>query len=435
MTISVGEPIPAVESRIGQKDPLAEHDLAAIAESVARRLHELSLVGRDPAGGWSRPGLSGAERQAHEVFASWAMNEGYGLQQDGLGSSFARARGEGPEIVIGSHLDTVPRGGSFDGAAGVVAAFEAAGVLRERDLRLPITIVAFACEEGARFGVPCLGSQVACGQLSSRRLAEIRDADGVSALEAAQALGLPTGDINTPTWTSGSIACFLELHIEQGRVLEELGYQIGVVDVIAGSTRLELTIKGRSDHSGATPMHLRRDALAGAAEIISFVERAARKARTAVATVGRLSVSPNALTTVPGEVTLAVDIRDVDSTRQRELAGAARQYARYVAADRGLDCSVRLLHDRSPGILHHWVRALITETCDGASVPYRVMRSGAAHDAVIMSEVAPTGMLLVPSRAGLSHAADEWSDVQDIALGAIILARTAAEIGAKLGSP
>jgi allantoate deiminase len=400
-----------------------EPEQARIAASVARRLRDLGTIGRDPAGGWSRIAFTETERQAHALFANWAQELGLKTRQDALGNSYAERPGKGPALMVGSHLDSVPQGGNFDGAAGVVAALEAAALLAGQDLRHPLTVVCFSCEEGARFSAPCLGSRAATGLLDQARLQSLRDVAGVSAYEAARSCGLRPERLKQDVWPAGHVAAYLELHIEQGRVLEDTGRRLGIVDTIAGSTRLEVRLAGRSDHSGTTPMHLRQDALVGAAEIVAKVEQAARRSRTAVATVGRLQVHPNVITVVPGEVRFTVDVRDIDPQRQREVADEVLNEVQRVGRHRGLEAEASLLHDQSPVVLHHWVREQLVAAAQALGASYRVMPSGAGHDAGYVGQVAPAGMLFVPSRGGVSHSAAEWSEVEDIAAGAQVLAQ------------
>jgi allantoate deiminase len=419
---------PANQPGIPSAGDFPEPDLASVARSVARRLSELAMIGGDPAGGWSRTGFTAPEREAHGLFRRWVEELGLQGSEDAIGNSYGQLGEGGPVLMAGSHLDTVPRGGNFDGAAGVIAAVEAAAILRAAGLRHPLLLVCFACEEGARFTVPCIGSRVATGGLDERRLQQMRDADGISAFDAARDIGLRPDRIEP--WPQGHVACYLELHIEQGRILVGSGRHIGVVDTIAGSTRMEVTIKGRSDHSGTTPMSLRQDALVGAAEVIIAAEQAAKRSRTAVATVGRLRLVPNTVTTIPGEARFSVDVRDIDPMRQREVAESILKQVGQVSIHRGLNVSAELIHDQSPFVLPFWVRSEIAGAARASGIPYRVMASGAGHDAGYVSQVAPAGMIFVPSREGLSHAPDEWTDVDDIALGAVLLARSLSRIDA-----
>jgi allantoate deiminase len=413
---------PADNPGIRSEGAFPEPDLADVARSVARRLSELAIIGGDPAGGWSRTGFTATEREAHGLFRAWVDELGLDGSQDAIGNSYGQLGEGGPVLMAGSHLDTVPRGGNFDGAAGVIAAIEAAAILRGAGLRHPLLLVCFVCEEGARFTTPCIGSRVATGGLDGRRLQQIQDANGISVFDAARDVGLRPDQVEP--WPQGHVACYLELHIEQGRILVGSERRIGVVDTIAGSTRMEVTIKGRSDHSGTTPMAIRQDALVGAAEVITAAEQAAKRSRTAVATVGRLHLVPNVVTTIPGEARFSVDVRDIDPMRQREVAERILKHVGQVAIRRSLVVSAQLIHDQSPFVLPFWVREEIAGAARAAGVPYRVMASGAGHDAGYVSQVAPAGMIFVPSREGLSHTAEEWTDVDDIALGAVLLARS-----------
>lgn len=394
---------------------------------IARFLREVGEVGRDPRGGWSRLAFSAEERRAHGIFERWAADLGLSVWVDALGNTFGELPGgaPGPSLLVGSHLDTVPNGGNFDGVAGVAAALEAVRLLSEDGgLTRPCRAVVFSGEEGARFGAPCIGSRVATGAFTAKTLRELSDAEGRSVTHCAAEVGLQPDDTTGAVWPTGSVAAFLELHIEQGRVLESRGLTLGVVDAIAGSTRVELEFAGRPDHSGATPMGLRSDALVGAAEFVVEAERRASAYRTTVATVGKIEVEPGSITTVPGTARLSLDVRDVDSERQRDLLEDLLDQASRIAGRRGLDVSATLISDQSPVVLHKPVRERLAETAFGGNIPFRVLPSGASHDAAHVARVAPTGMLFVPSRDGLSHAPGEWSSVEDIAVGAEVMAET-----------
>ena len=396
----------------------------AEAHRVERFLADLGDIGRDPRGGWSRLAFSAPEREAHSLFARTMAELGLAVRTDAIGNTIAELPGRepGPALVTGSHLDTVPQGGNFDGAAGVAAAVEVAHLLAETSgLRRPFQAVAFAAEEGARFGAPCIGSRVATGAFTAETLRGLLDTGGRSVTECAKEVGLRPDDVAAGVWQPGSIAAFLELHIEQGRVLEERGRPLGIVHSIGGSTRVELTFSGRADHSGATPMWLRQDALAGAGEFVVEVERRAALHPTTVATVGRLEVMPGSLTTVPGTVVLGLDVRDVDSERQRELTESLLDEAARIAARRQLQLGAELLSDQSPVVLHKTVQDQLAFAAGRLGIRFAVLASGASHDAAHIVKLAPTGMVFVPSREGVSHAPDEWSDPEDIARGAEVV--------------
>lgn len=390
----------------------------ASAARIGDFLTELGKIGRDPRGGWSRLVFSPEEREAHALFRQWL--EGYGLEvsTDAVGNSYGELPGSEdlPALTTGSHLDTVYQGGNFDGAVGVAAAVEIARVLAEDGgLRHPLRVVAFAGEEGARFGAPCIGSRLITGAYGSQTLQQLVDRNGVSAYESAEKVGLKPAAAATARWNFDDVGCFVEVHIEQGRVLEARERRIGVVHSIGGSTRVELVFQGRADHSGATPMWLRRDALVAAAEFVVAVERRARSHATTVATVGRLDVEPNSLTTVPGRVLLNLDVRDVDSERQRELAEALLDDAVRVASGRGVSVTARRLSDQSPVVLHGSVQSVLAGAASRKDIPFITMPSGASHDAAHIAKHVPTGMVFVPCRDGISHAPVEHADPERIA--------------------
>lgn len=401
-------------------------------DTVAGRfMAEIAEIGVDEHG-WSRLGFSAFEREAHAVFARWMTGLGLTVTTDPVGNTYAELSGThgGGAVVTGSHLDSVPQGGTFDGAAGVAAAVEAISRLVEsaEPLRRPVRAVAFACEEGARFGVPCVGSRCVTSSFGPAELRSFRDQDGQSAFDSAIEQGLQPQRVADAVWRPGDVAAFLELHIEQGRVLEERGVTIGVVHSIAGSTRVQLTFRGRADHSGATPMWLRNDALAAASEFVLEVERRASERSTSVGTVGRFRIEPGSLTTIPSEVVLGLDVRDLDSDEQRELVERLLDAASAIARRREIRVDAELLSDQSPVLLHNVIQDCLSAAAVEVGEPFLSMPSGASHDSAHIASLVPTGMLFVPSKNGLSHSPDEWTDAGDISRGAAVLARAIADL-------
>ncbi|RNE63974.1 Zn-dependent hydrolase [Cryobacterium tepidiphilum] len=390
----------------------------ADAGRIAAHLEELSRIGDDPRGGFSRLVYTEPERRAHAAFRGWL--DGYGLQTstDSVGNSFGVLPGSEdlPYLMSGSHLDSVYQGGNFDGAAGVVAAVEIARILAEDGgLRHPFRVVAFAGEEGARFGAPCIGSRLMTGAFSEDTLRQLTDRDDVTAWDAARSVGLKPEATHLARWDPAAVACFVEIHIEQGRVLEARDRQLGVVHTIGGSTRVELTFEGRADHSGATPMWLRRDALAAAGEFIGAVERRAQRHATTVATVGTLEVQPGSLTTVPGRVVLGLDVRDIDSERQRELTETLLDDALRIASGREIQVTARQLSDQSPVVLHGSVQNVLAAAATRQELSFISMASGASHDSAHIAKQVPTGMVFVPCREGISHAPEEHAEPEHLA--------------------
>jgi hydantoinase/carbamoylase family amidase len=400
---------------------------AASPERIGAFIDAIAAIGPDRRGGWTRLAFSAEERAAHAVLAEHAADLGLELDVDAVGNSFAWSGDADDLVLIGSHLDSVPQGGRFDGVAGVAVALEVIRLLRKRGgINAGGGVVAFAAEEGARFGIPCIGSRIAVGALPGRELVDIVDREGVSATQCAEAVGLDPG-VAAPWLVDHPPRAFFEVHIEQGIVLERRGRPLGLVDAIAGSTRLLIRFEGRADHSGATPMMLRRDALVAAAELVVEVDRAARTHPTSVATVGRLDVHPGSLTTVPGVAELALDVRDIDSERQRELAELLLDDAIRIARRHDLGLTASLLSDQSPALLHGSLRRRVADAVAAIGAPFAVLASGAMHDAAFVAQVAPAALLFVPSADGVSHTPSESSAIEHLALAAEVVATTIVE--------
>ncbi len=423
--------------KAGEAAPAADGQVVAAAGTdhvqanpsrIAEMLEAIARTGADADGGISRLCFTPAEREAHALVGGWLKDLGLSVRQDAIGNTIAERRGSEPglpAIGVGSHLDSVPHGGQFDGIVGVVGAVELVRLLHEQGVatRHPIRVVIFAGEEGARFGEPCIGSKAIVGALATRDLNAMWDAQGVSLADAMASVGMDAARIPEVVWKASDWAVFLELHIEQARVLEAEGRQVGLVDVVSGSTRLRATLVGRADHSGGTPMALRSDALAAAAELTLAAETLATdpRHRGTRATVGRLDVYPNSITTIPGKVTLTVDVRDVDSDRQRETTADIVQRARYICGRRGVRLHVEVIADTSPAVLPMWVREITSAACREMGVNYRVMTSGAGHDSQVINQIVPAGMVFVPSKDGYSHVPEEWTSASDIARGVEVL--------------
>ncbi len=387
----------------------------ADARMIAEFFDDLGRIGIDPAVGFSRLAFGEAEREAHALFES--QLEQYGLQTytDAVGGSYGILPGKEdlPALITGSHLNTVYSGGNFDGAAGVAAAVEVARIFAgQEELARTLRVVAFAGEEVARFGATCMGSRLMTGAYTAETLRTLVDRDGTTAFEAATTVGLTPQDASSARWNSDDVVCFVEVHIEQGRVLEARDREIGIVHSIGGSTRVELVFAGRADHSGATPMWLRKDALAAAAEYVLMVESRAKAHATTVTTVGRLDVSPNSMTTVAGSVLIQLDVRDIDSERQRDLAEDLLDDATRIAAGRDIKLTARPASDQSPVVLHGTVQTVATQR---QGIPFLSMPSGASHDAAHIAKHVATGMAFVPCREGISHSPEEHAEPRHIA--------------------
>ena len=331
--------------------------------------------------------------------------------------------------MMGSHLDSVAQGGRFDGTAGVVAALEVARGIREGELphRLPIDLVVFAEEEGGRFGWGLLGSSTWSGRMTAAQLAQIKDLGGVSYLEAMESAGVKVQD--STLLNPHSLKAMLELHIEQGSILESRNASIGVVEAIVGIKQVIVTIEGSADHAGTTPMNLRQDAMQGAARIIAAVETVARQeGEGGVATVGQVFCEPGQANVIPGLVRFSVDVRHSDQSRLEAMAAAVAYLAENQSKARNLRCHSEVKAEADPVKMSPEICDLIEKVARNKGVEPVRMASGAGHDTGMIATISDAGMIFVPSQAGRSHCAEEFTKVEDIALGAEILLDTVLEL-------
>lgn len=379
-----------------------------------------------------------ANRQAREHLLDRLEAAGLDVRVDAVGNIAGRWTPPGADpdaapVAAGSHLDSVPAGGIFDGPLGVYAALEAVRAMQDGALKpdRPVEVVCFTEEEGGRFGSGLLGSSVAAGVRSVDDALSMADADGVTLAEGLDRIGFRgEGRLDATTWDA-----WIELHIEQGSRLEAAGVPVGVVTSIAGITHAEVTLRGEADHAGATPMEARRDALAAAATFILEVESAANRLAgrgdgTAVATVGRVDVEPNATNVVPGRVTLGLDVRDVTPGGIEELLSSAADALDELAADRGVDASLDRSLDVDPSPMNERVRTAAHATAERLGIETMDLHSGAAHDSMHVAGVTDAGMLFAPSDAGVSHSPLEWTDWDDCATATRALAGAMATLAA-----
>jgi ureidoglycolate amidohydrolase len=405
--------------------------------TTATRLHdaiaELAGFNDDPAaGGITREVYTPTYAAALERVAAWMREAGLDTRLDAVGNLFGRWAGSEPDVALvltGSHVDTTLNAGRYDGVVGVLGAIEAVRLLRDGGVvpRRSIEVVAWAGEE-PRFGTGCVGSRAAAGRLARADLDRLRDRDGVSMADALRIAGFDPDAVGDAEIAPASIHALVELHIEQGAVLEESGESIGVVTAIAAPHDLRVTLRGAATHAGATPMRLRRDALAGAAEAMTALERSAQGAT--VATVGVLRVQPGAINVVPGEVELDVDVRDSDRAAREQVVEGWLAEARAIAARRGLALDVAPIVDDDPAACDPAVVEAAAAAAEQLGLAYRRMTSGAYHDAMVMGARVPIGMIFVPSAGGISHHPDEHTDPDDIERGVRVLAGTLARLAA-----
>jgi allantoate deiminase len=334
-------------------------------------------------------------------------------------------------LILGSHIDTVPNAGAFDGILGVTLALECAEIAQELKLPLPIEIIAFSEEEGVRFGVPFIGSRAVAGRFDPALL-KLKDAEGITLEDAIRAFGLDPGEIGNTAMDANALG-FFEIHIEQGPVLEAEDLRVAAVTAIVGQTRYTLTWTGHANHAGTTPMHLRRDALAGAAEWIAAVESLAQRTEGLVATVGHLDVEPNAGNVIAGAVRVSLDVRHANDFERKTAVETLLAQAEAIAARRGLDLQSAHQMNQPAVPMDERLTAFVAEAIEAAGLPVKRMPSGAGHDAMVMAARVPTAMLFLRSPGGISHHPDETVLEEDVTAALEVcrkfLQRLAGEVG------
>jgi allantoate deiminase len=385
------------------------------AEQIVARCRELASL-TDVPGETTRLFLSPATRDAHTLLMWWMRKAGLDARVDDAGNLRGLRPGptpDSPRLVLFSHIDTVPNAGAFDGPLGVVLAIEALAALGDEALPFAVEIIAFSEEEGVRFGFPFFGSMAVTGQVVPATL-ERRDDKGVSVAEALYGFGLRPQNIPQSCTLHANTIAALEVHIEQGPVLESQNLSLAVVEAIVGQSRFELTFTGQANHAGTTPMPLRHDALVAAAHWITEVERYAANYQQLVATVGQLSVAPGAVNVVPGEVRVSLDVRHPkDESRHAAVANLLTK-AELAAAQRGVRVSARATSKQRAVPMDCDLTIALQQAAERAGHQTHAMFSGAGHDAMILAPHVPTAMLFVRSPGGLSHHPDEAVRVEDI---------------------
>lgn len=400
-----------------------------IAGNLVRWLDELGRIS-DTRGRLTRTFLSPAMRRANTRVALWMRGAGGVVRQDALGNLIGRwqpgvARNARPKtLLLGSHLDTVRDAGRFDGALGVLLPIAALAELGRRGVTLPfaVEVLGFSEEEGVRFSSAYLGSKGYTGQLRASDL-KLRDADGVTVREALRKSGAQSGVAEALRFRRGTesrsamrkdLLGYVEVHIEQGPVLETEKLAVGVVSAIAGQTRGLFTFTGRAGHAGTTPMHLRRDALAGAAELIGAIESLARTSVPLVATVGTIAVSPGAPNVIPGEAVVSVDVRHPRDGARRDALKIIFAAAQQIARRRRLKAAWQSTQNNAAVVCSRELTTALEASVRAVQGRSLQLVSGAGHDAVVLSAVTPVAMLFVRCRDGLSHHPDEYASPADI---------------------
>jgi len=389
-------------------------------------LEDLGEIGKTPEGGVWRSSFSEADLEARRWYLQRLQDAGLQHWVDAAGNIYGRVGEGSPAVIAGSHIDSVPNGGRFDGALGVMAAFECLRTIKDHGVhtKLPIEAVAFTDEEG-RFG-GFVGSYALIGQMPYEEVMRRRDLRGVPLAEAMHAVGLDPARIAAARRDPNDIKAYVELHIEQGPILESLNVPIGVVQGIVAGSRTWITFRGRADHAGTTPMSMRQDAFLGAAE---FGLRArdmvlTEGSGTTVGTVGVLELKPGASNIVPESAFLTLDLRDISWDVLQRLLERTRLIAHEVAEKWGLEVTVERMRVSEPAQMSPHLQAIIAEAAKELGLKTHWMNSGAGHDAQVMAKIAPAGMIFVPSRQGRSHSPAEHTDWDQIENGANVLLHT-----------
>ncbi len=390
-----------------------------MSDTLMRRLAELAALS-DTQGGLTRLFLSPAHQRAAALVSGWMREAGMSVTLDAIGNVVGRTRPEGPALLLGSHIDTVRDAGWYDGNFGVLAAIAAVAAVGA-DLPYAVEVIAFGDEEGVRFPNTLSGSRAIAGRFDAAALAG-RDAEGVSMGEALAAFGGDPDGVAAVARQPDQVLGYVELHIEQGPVLEAENLAVGVVTAINGACRFAVTVTGSAGHAGTVPMAMRRDALAAAAEMVLAVEAAGRQVPDLVATVGALNVHPGAPNSVPGLVRFTIDLRGpVDAVRHAAVRALTAALTR-IAEARNVDVDITQTHDAAATPCAPWLQSQLAEAVTALGVQPRFLPSGAGHDTMAVASLCPVGMLFVRCKGGVSHTPEESITTEDAgtALAALV---------------
>ncbi|MHA6260600.1 M20 family metallo-hydrolase [Sporosarcina sp. CAU 1771] len=404
-------------------------------ERIQKDIESISRFVDESKPGWTRKPFTPWYTQSRDWLTKQMTDCGLEVEVDAASNLVGVRPGKNPElkpILIGSHTDTVVGGGRFDGVAGVVAGLEIVRMLNEANIELnhPLRIIDFTAEEASDFGISTIGSRGLVNNLPAEVLTRA-DATGLILNDALVNLGGRPANREKHALKKGDIALYLELHIEQGPVLDKTGDKLGVVSGIVGIQRFNVVVEGVPNHGGTTPSNMRNDALMGASEILLVLEALCQSEESIVGTVGRLHVHPNSISVIPGQVEFGFEVRSMDVAMIEHVVNQFQERARGIAQSRGLTVDFDLLSTTEPiGIPTH-VQEVLYESCQTVAST-RVLTSGAGHDANQLATVGPIGMIFVPSKGGVSHSPEEWTDYEDIAKGIEALARALVVFDRKL---
>ncbi|MCM3728648.1 M20 family metallo-hydrolase [Neobacillus cucumis] len=398
----------------------------------------ISQIGKIGETGLCRPALSAIEKEAFSVVAGWMEEAGMTVRIDDCGNLIGRLEGknvEGPILMMGSHLDSQPYGGRFDGTAGVLAGVEVAMALTEQGItpEVPIEVVVFCDEESWRFKKGVFGSRGIVGKLEPGEL-ERTDKDGITRRQALLNFGCNPDKVEECVYPTGSIGGFLELHIEQGPILDVQNKPVGIVTGIAGPLWLTVKVAGFAGHAGSVPMDLRKDALLGTAKMIGEVNHIVRQEPGApsVATVGSLRVFPDSPNIIPEKVEFTIDLRDIDLDRRNRYEQQIRTMIEEVAASYHLTAEVQEDTNLEPVDCAEWIQSIIQEESESLELDCPKLMSGPFHDAMVIANACDIGMIFVRCKDGISHNPAELASYEDLALGTELLYKSALRVASKI---
>ena len=404
------------------------------SERIQSDIDELAKISEAPPPIVTRVLFSRADREAHALIRDRCSNLGLILREDAVGNLFARWEGEDRDlaaVATGSHIDAIPNAGKYDGVVGVLGGLEAIRALQRSGFRptRSIELILFTSEEPTRFGIGCLGSRMLSGALTGEAARQLTDNSGQTLEHVRQEADMH-GDLESVRLDSGHYGAFVELHIEQGPLLERAGVPLGIVESIAAPASYQLVVEGAGGHAGGVLMPWRKDALCAVAEIILAVEEAALASGSSdtVTTVGICDVFPGAVNSIPSRVRLTLDLRDTDLLRRDRVLQTIQKKAQQVSEKRGVSIQFQIINADAPAICSSIVTDALMRSCSKHNLPFQKMVSRAYHDSLFMARVAPTGMLFIPCRNGYSHRPDEFASPEDIGRGTLVLAESLAEL-------
>jgi ureidoglycolate amidohydrolase len=399
-------------------------------ERLISEIEELALISEAEAPAVTRIVFTPTDVRARAWFLALCKEAGLAVRQDAIGNIFARWNGQdrtAAAVATGSHIDAISNAGKYDGVVGVLGGLEALRALRQSGFspKRSIELILFTSEEPTRFGIGCLGSRLLSGSLSAEAAKKLTDKDGASIEQVRRAVGFQ-GELETVKLPAGNYEAFVELHIEQGPLLEQKQIPLGIVSKISAPSSFRIFVEGAGGHAGGVLMPDRRDALCGASELILAIEHEAKATGSTdtVATVGICEVFPGAVNSIPSRVYLSVDIRDTDLHRRDSLISAVDASCHAIAAKRGVAIRQELVNADAPGVCAANIVETLSESCKKHGLTFLSMVSRAYHDSLFMSRIAPVGMLFIPCRNGYSHRPDEYASPEDIARGTLVLAET-----------